>query len=159
MLKKDVCMLSTQSCPTLCNLINCSLPSSSIHRILWARILKWVAMSSSRRSSQPWDWTHVLCLQHWHVSSLPLTLQHCQRVSAITLQPRRVHCKSCRGSISAVAGPSVHFTHWICHCCCSQVTPFKFWAKLPLPGISPETFILSVYSWNKYLGWSVILSY
>ena len=114
---------------------------------------------SSRGSSQPWDWTHVLCLQHWHVSSLPLAPPHCQRASAITLQPRRVHSKSCRGSLSADVGPRVHVTHWVCHCCLSQVTRFKSWAKLPLSDISPETFILSVYSWNKYLGSSVILSY
>ena len=154
-----MCAKSLQSCLTLWDTMDCSSSGSSVHGVLWARILKWVAMPSSRGSSQPWDWTHVLHLQHWHVSSLPLTPPHCQRVSAITLQPRRVHCKSCRASISIDAGPSVHFIHRICHCCCSQVTLFKSGAKLPFPGISPETFILSVYSWNKYLGWSVILSY
>ena len=41
----------TQSCPTLCDLMDCSLPGSSIHRILQARILEWVAISSFRGSS------------------------------------------------------------------------------------------------------------
>ena len=36
-----------------------SLPGSSVHRILHARILEWVAMPSSMGSSPPWDWTHV----------------------------------------------------------------------------------------------------
>ena len=38
----------TQSCPTLCNPMDCSPPGSSVLGILQARILDWVAMSSSR---------------------------------------------------------------------------------------------------------------
>ena len=40
-----------QSCPTLYNTMNCSLPGSFVHGILQARILEWVAVSSSRGSS------------------------------------------------------------------------------------------------------------
>ena len=50
-----------QSCPTLCNPMDCSLPGSSIHGIFQAKILKWVAISFSRGSSQPRDWTWVSC--------------------------------------------------------------------------------------------------
>ena len=50
---------SLQSCPTLCNPTDCSLPGSSVHRILQARILEWVAISSSRGSSRPRDQTHI----------------------------------------------------------------------------------------------------
>ena len=49
----------TQSCPTLCHPMNCSPPGSSIHGILQARILKWVAISFSRGSSWPRDRTQV----------------------------------------------------------------------------------------------------
>ena len=49
----------TQSCPTLCNPMNCSLPGSSVLGILQARILEWVAISFSRGSSQPRNWTQV----------------------------------------------------------------------------------------------------
>ena len=42
------CVLVSQSCPTLCDPMDCSLPSSSVHGILQARILEWVAISSSR---------------------------------------------------------------------------------------------------------------
>ena len=49
-LDKDVCKLS-QSCLTLCNPIDCSLPGSSVQRILQARILEWVAIFISRGSS------------------------------------------------------------------------------------------------------------
>ena len=52
----------TQSCLTLCNPVDCSLPGSSIHGILQARILEWVAISFSRGSSRPRDRTRVSCI-------------------------------------------------------------------------------------------------
>ena len=42
-----------------CNIIDCSPPGSSVHEILWARILEWVAISFSRGSSRPRDQIHV----------------------------------------------------------------------------------------------------
>ena len=45
------CLLSLQLCPTLGDSMNCSLPGSSVHGILQARILEWVAMPSSRGPS------------------------------------------------------------------------------------------------------------
>ena len=46
---------SLQSCLILCNPMDCSLPVSSIHGILQARILEWVVLPSSRGSSQTRD--------------------------------------------------------------------------------------------------------
>ena len=43
-----VCAKLLQLCPTLCDPTDCSLPGSSVHGILQARILEWVAISSSR---------------------------------------------------------------------------------------------------------------
>ena len=48
-----------QSCLTLCDPMDYSLASSLIHGIFQARILKWVAISFSRGSSWPRDWTWV----------------------------------------------------------------------------------------------------
>ena len=45
----------TQSCPNLCDPMDCSLPGSSFHGILQARILEWVAISFSRGSSRSRD--------------------------------------------------------------------------------------------------------
>ena len=42
---------SLQSCPTLCDPIDCSVPGFSVHGILQVRILEWVAMPFSRGSS------------------------------------------------------------------------------------------------------------
>ena len=51
-----------QWCLTLCNPMNCSLPGSSVHRILQVRILEWVAVAFSRGPSQPRDRTQVSCI-------------------------------------------------------------------------------------------------
>ena len=61
---KETCFLSkvsevAQSCPTLCDPVDCSLPGSSVHGILQARVLEWAAISFSRGSSQPRDRTQV----------------------------------------------------------------------------------------------------
>ena len=52
----------TQSCLTLCGLMDRSLPGSSVHGILQARIREWAAISFSRGSSQPRDRTRVSCI-------------------------------------------------------------------------------------------------
>ena len=53
---------SLRSCPTLCHPIDCDPPGSSVHGILQVRVLAWVAMPSSRGSSQPRDQTHISCI-------------------------------------------------------------------------------------------------
>ena len=68
LLSQHVCAKLLQLCPTLCNLMGCSLTGSFVHRILQARILEWVALSS-RGSSRP---RGLLCLLHWQADSLPL---------------------------------------------------------------------------------------
>ena len=63
----DMCVhaKSIQSCPTLCDPMDYSLPGSSVRGILQARILEWVAISFTRGSSRPRDPTRVsLCLLH-----------------------------------------------------------------------------------------------
>ena len=57
-----VCVLITQSRPMFCDLMNWSPPGSSVHGILQARILEWVAIPFSRGSSWPRDWTCVSCI-------------------------------------------------------------------------------------------------
>jgi len=56
------CCLVTKSCLTLCDPMDCSPSGSSVHGILQARRVKWVAISYSRRSSWPKDQTHVSCI-------------------------------------------------------------------------------------------------
>ena len=57
----SICMHAKllQSCLTLCDSMVCSPPGFTVHGILQARILEWVAMPSSRGSSQTRDGTHI----------------------------------------------------------------------------------------------------
>ena len=54
--------MCAQSCPTLCDSMDCSPPGSSVHGTFQERILEWVAISSFRGSSWPRDQTHVSCV-------------------------------------------------------------------------------------------------
>ena len=58
-------LLVAQSCPTLCDPIDCSPPGSSVHGILQARILEGVATPSSRGSSRPRDPALVSCISRF----------------------------------------------------------------------------------------------
>ena len=60
-LSSSVCVLVYQLCLTLCDPVDCSPPGSSVHGILQARILEWVAFPSSRGSSRPRNGTGVSC--------------------------------------------------------------------------------------------------
>ena len=82
-----------QSCPTLCDPMDYSLPGSSVYGIFQARILEWVAISLSRGSSQSRDWTQVSCTagRLYHLShqgsprlfTLPIT-SFCEKVFILT---------------------------------------------------------------------------
>ena len=61
-----------QSCPTLCNPMDCSPPVSSVHEVLQTRILEWVAMLFSRGSSWPGIEPPSLLSPTLQAGSLPL---------------------------------------------------------------------------------------
>ena len=56
----------TQSCPTLCDPMDCGLPGFSVHGIFQASVLEWGAISLSRGSSHPRDRTQVSCIVGRH---------------------------------------------------------------------------------------------
>ena len=68
--KNICCCLVTESCPTLCDPLDCSSPGSFVHWISQARILERVAISSFKGSSQPRAPTHNSCIKNisipWH---------------------------------------------------------------------------------------------
>ena len=78
-----VCLVS-QSCLTLCDPMDRGPPGSSVHGILQAKVLAWVAMLSSRGSSQPRDWTQVS-----HIASGFLTVWATRE--ALKVPPRYNH--------------------------------------------------------------------
>ena len=61
----------TQLCPTPCNPVDCRPPGSSVHGMLQARILEWVAISFSKGSSQLRDQTQVSCIAGWFFTTEP----------------------------------------------------------------------------------------
>ena len=65
-----------QSWQTLCNLMDCGPPGSSVHGILQARILEWVAILSSRGSSWPRDQTQISCICLLHCRWIFYLLSH-----------------------------------------------------------------------------------
>ena len=75
---KEVKVLVAQSCPTLCDPMHCSPPGSSVHGIFQVRILEWVAISFSRGSSWPKNWTRLThiagrCFTLWTIREAPIT--------------------------------------------------------------------------------------
>ena len=76
-----VCSVA-ESCPTLGDSMDCSLPGSSVRGIFQARALELVAISYSRGSPQGSN--HVLCFLHWQVDSLPPALWEAQSSSVST---------------------------------------------------------------------------
>ena len=69
-----VCQV-TQSCATLCDPMDCSSPGSSVHGILQARVLQWVAMPSSRNLPNPGTEPVSPAAPALQVNSLPLSHQ------------------------------------------------------------------------------------
>ena len=90
--------MDVQSCPTLCDPMNCNPPGSSVHGIFQARTLQWVAVPSSKGSSQPRDQTSVSCisyvscigrqiLYHWTTREGHKSFNFCQVYRPQTVSP------------------------------------------------------------------------
>ena len=85
-----VCVQSLQSCLTLCNPMDYSTSGSSTRGILQARILEWVAIPSSRGSSQPRDQTGVSCTEGRffnHLSHLQVYNKGASQVALVVKNP------------------------------------------------------------------------
>ena len=86
-LAQVTCCLVAKSCLTLCNPMDCSLPSPSIHGISQARIWECVAIFSSRGSSQPRNQTCISCISRrvlysehtQNITCVPLVIQDCSQ--------------------------------------------------------------------------------
>ena len=84
------CCLVTKSCLTLWDPIDYSPPGSSVHGILQARTLEWIAISFSRGSSPPRDWTRASCTgrQNLYTTEPPGKLKQSQINSVSSLVNR-----------------------------------------------------------------------
>ena len=112
--------------------MNCNPPGSSVHWILQARILEWIAMPSSRGSSQPRDRTfisYVSCLGRW-------VLYHYHHL--VSPPPPKSESVS-HSVVSDSLGSSVHE---ILQARILQWVPFPSPGDLPDPGIEPGSLTL-----------------
>ena len=125
-----VLFMSPQLCPTLCNPMDCSPPGFSVHGILQARILKWVAMLSSRGSSWPRDWTcisYVSCIGSVQFSSVQ-SLSHVRLLATpwITARQASLNITNFRSSLRLTSIESVMTSSHIILCrpsSCPQSLP------------------------------------
>ena len=127
----------TRSCLTLCDAMDCSPPGSSVHEILQARILEWVAISYSKGSSQP----RRLHLLHWQADSLPLSHLEASNSHSNT-QQRNEHSTSV-GLVKASYLPCRDFSCVVQRGKCEYLAHLKRYFRLSLfPDPSPEGFQL-----------------
>ena len=128
---------SLLSCPTLCDPVDCSPSGSSVHGILQARVLEWVAMPSSRGSSQARGWTHnyyVSCIGRW-------VLYHSCHLES----PKKIHRtpSNSEGTWHSTAAPTVHARPYsflgsrTAHVCLehhgTRKTKTASWLEFPVP--------------------------
>ena len=128
----------SQSRPTLCNPMDCSLPGSSVQGILQARILEWVAVPFSRGSSQPRDWAHVSCIGKqilYHLNHLGSPVFYNEHIMRL-----KVYWKS-------IFPPSLIKLVLVCLCfILIGMSFFFFWKRLcPAPSLLSQYDLLSLH--------------
>ena len=129
-------VLVTQSCLTLCNPTDCSPSGSSVHGILQTRILKWVAIPFSRRSSRP----RVYCIaDRFFTVSVTSSVQFSRSVVSNSLRPHESqHARpSCLSPTPGVYSDSHPSSPWCHPAISSSVVPFSSCQSLPASGSFP----------------------
>ena len=109
-MKKKVKVLVAQSCPTLCDPMDCSLPRSSVHGIFQARILEWVAIAFSKipEAAQAFsvvlDWGQPVFTCTWKTGSFTTWLKReFPGLQFIWFTVHLTHCKT----------NSLLYLHWL----------------------------------------------
>ena len=133
----------------LCDPMDCSPPSSSVHEILQARILEWVAFPSYRGSSQPRDQTQVSCIAGgfftiWvNREALYICTNKCKH-TCVTC----VHRHTSRFVHASEHCVSIH----ICSVHACRCTPHRYYLGLsPPPGRLTEVLTMSVSCGGVYM--------
>ena len=158
--------MHTQSCPTLCNPIDCSPPGSSIHGIPQARILEWVVISYSRGSSRPRDRTQVSCISCIGGGFFPTTWEASWKytffhtISRLTVSYGLLDGKSLLNRHLLVCWPSFYTCHvstlWVgCPTCSLLFSQQR--AVIPAGSLSeihsllsrPATLLSATLTWDR----------
>ena len=145
-------VLVTQSCLTPCDPVDCNPPGSSVHGILLARILEWVAILFSRGSSQPGDrtWVSGIVGRFDSLPSGPPGKPHCYIFTYlffwlcwVFIAARRLSLSGESGSYSLVV---IYRLVIVCNFSCCRARTLGAWASVvatqrrqwhPTPLLSP----------------------
>ena len=116
-----------QSCLTLWDSMDCSLPGSSVHGIFQARILGWVFTSYSRGSSWPRDWTYISCISNtgrqtlYHCTTLYFCLKEIKhritydpKIQCVQLNWKQVLIQRDFPSGTVIRNPPTKQETWVC---------------------------------------------
>ena len=109
-----------QSCPTLCDPRDCSLPGFSVHGIFQARVLEWVAISFSRGSSWPRDRPQVSCIAGRRFT-LWATRDYYAKTSFILITEFLVTLKVCAWGRTVPKASYRVENEWIAECLWMQI--------------------------------------
>ena len=134
---------AVQSCPTLSDPMDRSLPGSSVHGIFQARVLEWVAISSSRESSQPRDGTCASCIGKRILYCCTSSLNSAKELKKV-LQAH-LHFSNRTGSLGLI--------YYLCYCYFSSlITVFCFCILLfsPKPQRANKFSHFSISPSNEY---------
>jgi len=127
----NVCVCSvTQSCQTHCDLRDCSLPGSSVHRVFQARILEWVAISYSRGTFlNQGSILSLLHLLHLQAGSLPLSHSRSPKITVCV-------CVCVCLYVSRTVMSDSMWPPWTVACQALLSMEFsrqEYWSELPFP--------------------------
>ena len=132
------CVLAAQSCPTLCNSMDCSLPGFSVHGILQATILEWLAIPFSRGSSQTRDWTQVSCITGGSITSWTTTEAMDMNMGKLWKMVRDREAQ--RAAAHGVTKDQTRLGDWM-------MTTTSYWTNLISNSIAVITFIVGYFMW------------
>ena len=150
-------MLVTQSFPTLCDPMDCSPPGSSVHGILQARILEWLAICFSRESSRPRDRTQVSCIADgfftiWATREA-LLLVHYYSPSVLQWKELRLRKVACPGSHNWVAGSGHELVSVRLQSSCCIIWKYSSWT-CAVEFVSPGLFL-----WDPRGVWQMLTKF
>ena len=149
-----------QYCPTVCDPMDCRLPASSVHGISQARILEWVAMPSSRASSQPKDQSHVSCVSciaggffpHWVIREF----KHSNKeIDSYQVKLEKIHCLIW---VSLGKGNPQLFEQSYCSTSEKAMTPHSSTLAWKLPWTEEPGGLQSMGLWRVGHDWMTSLS-
>ena len=137
-----------QSCPILCNPMDCSPPGSFIHGILPARVLEWVAISFSRGCSWPRDRTRVSrtagrCFTLWATREMLTVVPAFSLISKnqSTAFFKIFHCKIHITVLTMVKSSSIKSFTLLCTICAQDtfyLTKLKLWTYYVITPRTPS---------------------